>query len=166
MFLWRAALALQSLDSPMLGDSQETLIEQTLPVKNYTLQGASRDIYSQVCLNGRNSWTTAFILQTAPKNNQGNDTGGAGKVPLSLFMWHLSLPGTDDSLFTSTPGALQKEQDMSMSWHECKKNGIKVTLYKSESVTVKTEQNPESLLFFHLLSLLPKEGFWSHFHFS
>lgn len=55
------------------------------------------------------------------KKNQGNDTGGAGKVPLSLFMRHLSLPGTDDSLFTSTPGALQGEQDMSMSWHECKK---------------------------------------------
>lgn len=74
-------------------------------------------------------------------------------------MQHLSLPGTDDSLFTSTPGTLQKEQDMSMSWHECKKKGIKVTSYKSESLAVKAEQNPESLLFFYLLSLLPKEGF-------
>lgn len=56
VFVWRAALPLQqSLDSSMPGDSQETLIEQTLPVKNYTLLGASRDIYSQVCLNGRNS---------------------------------------------------------------------------------------------------------------
>lgn len=68
VFVWRAALPLQqSLDSSMLGDSQETLIEQTLPVKNYTLLGASRDIYSQVCLNGRNSWAAASVLQTAPK---------------------------------------------------------------------------------------------------
>lgn len=126
VFLWRAALPLQSLDSPVLGDGWETLIEQTLPVKIYTPLGASRDIYSQVCLNGHNSWATAPILQTAPKkkrkkNNRGNSSGGAGKVPLLLFMQHLSLPGTDDSLFTSTPGASQKEQDMSMSWHECNK---------------------------------------------
>lgn len=100
-----------------------------------------------------------FSRQLRKKKNQGNDSGGTGKVPLSLFMRHLSLPGTDDSLFTSTPGTLQKEQDMSMSWMSAKKNGIKVTLYKSESLAVKAEQNLESLLFFHLLSLLPKEGF-------
>lgn len=41
--------------STMCGDGQETLFEQRVPVKNYAILGADRDVHSQFCLNGCNS---------------------------------------------------------------------------------------------------------------
>lgn len=55
VFLWRTALPLQRHHLMVLEDSQEILVEQSLPVKNYAILGAGRDIYSQHSLNRHNS---------------------------------------------------------------------------------------------------------------
>lgn len=117
----------------LLGDGQEALIEQTLPLKNYILLGASRDIYSQVCLNGRNSWAAAFILQTAPKKIKATTL-----VEQEKFHCRFSC-GTCLSLalmtaFSQVPQVPYKENKTWVCHGMSAKNGIKVTLYKPESL--------------------------------
>jgi len=67
-------------------------------------------------------------------------------------MQHFSLSGTDDSLFTSTIAALQREQDMSIC-HDmsAQKTRVKSTLYESESLLrhIKITNHPDSFICFH-----------------